>query len=240
MRLSDRSETRSTLAMSGPQGRAGMALNKYLGLRGVADGCLAILGWEGFSPSATKARRRAAWVALRAHGAVPLGARVGASWRKHRFEGPFLRDVLLDAGYIAETLETAGDWSTLLQLHDAVRDALVGSLATPKHEPLVLSHVSHVYGPGASLYFTVVARRRPTEPRSGPSASARPATRSWPMAGPSPTTTRSGPTIVRGWTRRWGRSARTCCGPSRTWSDPTGILNPGKLLPADSMVELSA
>ena len=238
MRLSDRTETRSTLAMSGPQGRAGQALNKYLGLRGVADGCLGILAWEGFSPSATKARRRAAWVALRAHGAVPLGARVGASWRKHRFDGPYLRDVLLDAGYIAETLETAGDWSTLTQLHDAVRDALVTSLATAEHEPLVLSHVSHVYGPGASLYFTVVARAETD--RAAQWAVGKNAACDAIMAnGGTITHHHAIGTDHRPWMEQEvGEVGQDVLQAVKDLVDPTGILNPGKLLPASSMMEL--
>nr|BFE81427.1 hypothetical protein GCM10020093_040280 [Planobispora longispora] len=51
-----------------------------------------------------------------------------------------------------ETLETAGFWSALPRLYDAVRLALHGALGSP----LVMCHISHVYGAGASLYFTVV------------------------------------------------------------------------------------
>ncbi len=70
-------------------------------------------------------------------------------------EGHYLRDALLDAGALAEMLETASFWSGLQGLYEAVgtalRDTLTG-LGTP---PVVLCHVSHVYLSGASLYFTV-------------------------------------------------------------------------------------
>ncbi len=54
-----------------------------------------------------------------------------------------------------ETLETATTWSALAALHDAVAAALRGALDAP----LVGCHVSHLYPTGASLYFTVLARR---------------------------------------------------------------------------------
>ncbi len=157
MRLSDSVETEVTMALSGPQGRTKDFVQRYLRVRGITGGCLAILGWEGYSPIATKARREAAWGALHHHGAVSLGESVGNSWRKHRFEGPYLRDHLLDEGYIVETLETATQWSRLHELHDAVHTALEESLSTDQHGSLVLSHVSHVYEAGASLYFTALA-----------------------------------------------------------------------------------
>ncbi|MFN8126119.1 MAG: FAD-binding oxidoreductase [Candidatus Nanopelagicales bacterium] len=156
MRLSDAPETNATLHMSGPQGMAGDLFDKYLSMRKVAGGCLAILGWEGYSKSFVSARRSAAWSILKAHGAVSLGRSVGDSWRKHRYDGPYLRDTLLDNGYIVETLETATHWADIHHLREAVSDALVGALRTPDGDPYVMSHISHVYETGGSLYFTVI------------------------------------------------------------------------------------
>ena len=70
---------------------------------------------------------------------------------------PYLRDALLDAGALVETLETATFWHRLPQTYAAVRDALVGTLTGLGTPPIVMCHVSHVYPAGASLYFTVVA-----------------------------------------------------------------------------------
>jgi alkyldihydroxyacetonephosphate synthase len=57
---------------------------------------------------------------------------------------------------MVETLETATSWSNLERLHDAVRAALSGALCG--------CHVSHLYPTGASLYFTVFARRDGADP----------------------------------------------------------------------------
>ena len=72
-------------------------------------------------------------------------------WAHSRFDGPHLRDDLIDRGVMVETLETATTWSNLTALREAVRAALPGLL--------VGCHVSHLYPTGASLYFTVLGRR---------------------------------------------------------------------------------
>ncbi|MCH9799969.1 MAG: FAD-binding oxidoreductase [Actinomycetia bacterium] len=158
MRLSDVDETAATMQMSGPQGSTAAVVQRYLNLRGVGDGSLAILGWEGWSRDAVNGRRRAAARILRGHGAVSLGSSVGASWRRHRFDGPYLRDELLDQGYLAETLETACHWRDIPAVYAGVRDALGRSLADRGNAPYVMCHVSHVYQTGGSLYFTVLVR----------------------------------------------------------------------------------
>lgn len=158
MRLSDEAETATTLLMSGPTGLAAAALERYLRVRGIAlnTAALAIVGWEGTDRDLVRARRAATWRALRRHGAVSLGHGPGESWRRHRFDGPHLRDALMDAGYLVETLETATHWSGYLDLHRTVGDALVESLGPPPG-PYVMSHLSHAYETGASLYTTVIA-----------------------------------------------------------------------------------
>ena len=110
------------------------------------DGCLAVVAFEASPVPAVEA-------VLRAAGGTPLGAEPGEAWARGRFQAPYLRDALLDAGALAETVETATFWSGLPALYDAVRACLMDNLGTP---PLVLCHVSHVYPTGASLYFTVV------------------------------------------------------------------------------------
>jgi alkyldihydroxyacetonephosphate synthase len=158
MRLSDPVETQVSLALSGG-GLATHALGAYLRARGHGDGCLTILGWAGTSEAELRRRRAAAMRVLRAHGAVALGTPVGHAWEHGRFNAPYLRDELLAHGVLVETLETATTWDRLLELHDAVAAALDGALRGRGTPPIVMSHVSHVYRAGASLYFTFVARQ---------------------------------------------------------------------------------
>jgi alkyldihydroxyacetonephosphate synthase len=152
MRLSDPDETAVNLAMSGLSGLKKQAFDAYTSWRKVADGCLAIVGWEG-PADVVSARRKHAHKVFRVFGGVGLGAAVGRSWEKNRFEAPYLRDDLLDAGYLVETLETANEWSRLAATRDAVRSALSDVLGPA----LIGAHLSHIYPTGASLYFTVIA-----------------------------------------------------------------------------------
>lgn len=159
-RLSDPDETRVQLALAGSGGAKGRVGKAVLAARGYRGGCLAVLGWEG-AAAVVRARRKATLQVAKAHGGFAVGASVGERWRAGRFDGPYLRDDLLDAGILVETLETSATWSSLHRTREAVRDALHGALThTP---PVVMCHVSHLYRNGASLYFTVLARQDPDD-----------------------------------------------------------------------------
>jgi len=139
LRLSDETETLIGLARPAEIGGA------------PAAGCLAVVGFEG-TAAEVAARSAGARSVLEECGGSCLGNGPGESWAHGRFAAPYLRDALLDVGAFAETLETAGFWSGLPGLYEAVRSALAATLTSP----LVMCHISHVYPAGASLYFTVV------------------------------------------------------------------------------------
>ncbi|HET9105334.1 MAG TPA: FAD-binding oxidoreductase [Solirubrobacteraceae bacterium] len=141
LRLSDEAETAMGLARPDAIGSA------------EASGCLAIAGYEGDAGAVT-ARRAAADAVLADAGAVRV-ADAGAEWEHGRYRGPYLRDALLDAGALVETLETVTFWSGVPGLYAAVTAALRDTLTAAGTPPVVLCHVSHVYPAGASLYFTV-------------------------------------------------------------------------------------
>ena len=153
-RLSDEDETRMSLALAGggAKARAGKAL---LRLRGAT--CLAIAGFEG-EPEDVARRRAAAGRVLRRAGGTRLGGSPGRAWEHGRYDGPHLRDDLLDRGVMVETLETATTWGNLAHLYRSVQAALRA------HAPLVMCHVSHLYPTGASLYFTVLGARDGSDP----------------------------------------------------------------------------
>jgi alkyldihydroxyacetonephosphate synthase len=159
IRVSDEEETRVSLALSGPRGAAGKLFGAYLGARRRRDGCLVIAGFEGDGESV--ARRRALAVrALRSGGAAYLGRAAGQSWEHGRYQGPYLRDTLMEMGAMVETLETSHTWTKLLELHTGVGKAIGESLAGQGTPGLVFCHLSHAYADGASLYFTFISRAR--------------------------------------------------------------------------------
>ena len=145
LRLSDENETAINLAHPDEVGGES------------SGGALMIAGFEG-EASTVRARREVVTERLASLGGHPLGEESGQSWVAGRFDGPYLRDSLLDVGVLVETLETATFWSNLSRLHAAVTAAVTGAL--DGDSPLVLCHISHVYETGASLYFTVAAREQ--------------------------------------------------------------------------------
>ena len=147
LRLSDELETALNLAKPDEVGADS------------GGGCLVVTGYEGTAESIAH-RRSAVTARLDRAGGTSLGAEDGEAWAAGRFQGPYLRDGLLDRGVLVETLETATYWADLPRLYAAVSSALTSELTTEDgRAPVVLCHVSHVYETGASLYFTVAARQ---------------------------------------------------------------------------------
>jgi len=229
VRLSDNDETKANLLMA--SGAGAKALRGTLRTRGHGDGCLLVLGWEGV-PSMVRARSQAAASLLRDGGAIRLGRRVGESWKSHRFAAPYLRDKLLDAGLLVETLETAATWSALPTVYDAVRRALRESLTRDGRRPLIMSHVSHGYATGASLYVTVLADRDDDLPIQQWLSAKRAATDALLGAGGTLTHHHAIGADHRPWMEREvGPLGVEVLRAVKERLDPANICNPGVLLP---------
>jgi alkyldihydroxyacetonephosphate synthase len=219
IRLSDEAETGVNLATT-----------ESIGEDRVAGGCLAITVFEG-SEAHTASRHAETRALLEASGGTSLGEAPAQAWEHGRFGAPYLRDSLLSAGALCETLETATNWSNVPALKAAVTEALTTSLAESGTPALVLCHISHVYPTGASLYFTVVAGQRgnPIEQWRKAKAAA------------SDAMMRTGATITHHHAvgadhRPWMRAEVGDLGVAvlravKATLDPAGILNPGKLIP---------
>ncbi|MCM3885391.1 FAD-binding oxidoreductase [Frankia sp. R82] len=193
-------------------------------------GCRLITGFEG---SGTEVADRAAQVAsiLRAGGATALGPDVGLDWERGRFRAPYLRDALLDLGVFAETLETAGFWSSLPDLCTGVRRALTDTLGRAGLAPVVMCHVSHLYATGASLYFTVVCAQG-DDPIGTWRAAKAAAGEAIVAAGGTITHHHAVGTEHRPWLgAEIGGLGLDVLRTVKRTLDPAGILNPGVLVP---------
>ena len=229
VRLSDADETRANLLMAG--GTGARFLRGSLKARGHADGCLLVLGWEGL-PGLVRARMKAAASVLRDGGAIRLGPKVGQAWKKNRFHGPYLRDRLMDGGLLVETLETAATWTALPTVYDTVRRALRDSLTRDGRRPLIMSHVSHGYPTGASLYVTVLADRDDALPIQQWLTAKRAATDALLGAGGTLTHHHAVGADHRPWMEREiGPLGVEVLRAVKERLDPRGICNPGVLLP---------
>ncbi|MFC7911359.1 FAD-binding oxidoreductase [Streptomyces nigra] len=222
LRLSDETETLVGLAQPDAIG-GGLPTDA---------GCLAITGYEGTAEDTAHRREQAAAV-LRACGGTPLGEEPGRRWAHGRYSAPYLRDSLLDAGAFAETLETATFWSGIPGLYAAVRDALTGTLTEAGTPPLVMCHISHVYENGASLYFTVVSAQG-EDPLKHWERAKRAANDAIIEAGGTITHHHGVGTDHRDWyVREAGALGVEALRAVKRRLDPSGLLNPGVLLPLD-------
>ena len=219
VRLSDEAETGVNLAST-----------EQIGEQQITGGCLGITLFEGTAQH-TESRHAETRALLAAHGGTSLGEAPARAWEQGRFGAPYLRDSLLAAGALCETLETATGWSNVPALKAAVTEALTSALADTGTPALVMCHISHVYPGGASLYFTVVAGQRgnPIEQWSAAKTAA------------SEAIMRTGGTIThhhavgadhRPWMRdEVGELGVQVLRAVKATLDPAGILNPGKLIP---------
>jgi alkyldihydroxyacetonephosphate synthase len=216
LRLSDENETAINLASP-----------DEVGGDSSSGGCLLIAGYEG-ARSVVEARRTAVSALLGDWGGEPLGEDRGEAWAHGRFAGPYLRDALLDVGVLVETLETVTFWSNLDHVYTAVKDALVGALGEPT---MVLCHISHVYPTGASLYFTV-ATRQAADPVAQWTAAKSAATTAMVSAGASITHHHAVGRDHLPWLAdEIGPVGVEILRAVKQRLDPTGVLNPGILIP---------
>jgi alkyldihydroxyacetonephosphate synthase len=222
VRLSDETETAINLAhpdeIGGPAGDEG-------------GGCLMIAGFEG-TPAAVAARRAAVTGLLEGLGGTCLGEEPGRAWAAGRYDAPYLRDALLDVGVLVETLETATFWSRLDHVYAGVKSALETSLAAGSPAPpIVLCHISHVYETGCSLYFTVAAKEA-DDPLAQWSAAKSAASDAMLAAGATITHHHAVGTDHKPWyAREIGDVGVGIVRAVKAELDPTGVLNPGVLIP---------
>ncbi|RSM69997.1 FAD-binding oxidoreductase [Amycolatopsis sp. WAC 01375] len=223
-RLSDVDESEVSLALN--DSLKTKALRRYLKARGVHAPCLLILGWEGASKREVARRRQETTRVLAPFGAVRIGAALGESWRRDRFSGPRQRDALLDNGVCVETLETAAYWAELSDLRDAVRAALTATLGNA----IIMCHVSHAYETGASLYFTVLTARDEADPigqwRRAKAAASEAITGLGTISHHHAVGVDHAPYLAA----EIGSLGVEVLRAAKKAVDPTGILNPGKLL----------
>lgn len=219
IRLSDEAETGVNLATT-----------EAIGESRIAGGCLGITVFEG-TREHVESRHAETGALLAAHGGTSLGGGPARAWERGRFGAPYLRDSLLAAGALCETLETATDWSNVPALKAAVTQALTNALADSGTPALVMCHISHVYPTGASLYFTVVAGQR-GDPIGQWRAAKKAASDAIVAAGGTITHHHAVGADHRPWMRdEVGELGVRVLRAVKSTLDPAGILNPGKLIP---------
>jgi alkyldihydroxyacetonephosphate synthase len=220
LRLSDEAETAINLARPQEVGQSEIGGES-------AGGCLMITGYEG-TPDGVAAKRSAVTALLAGLGGTSVGEEAGRAWEHGRFNAPYLRDSLLDVGVLVETLETATFWSNREALYTGVKTALESTLG---EGTLVLCHISHVYETGCSLYFTV-ATKEAGDPLSQWQAAKAAAGDAIVAAGATITHHHAVGTDHKPWlVHEIGELGVSVLRAVKADLDPTGVLNPGVLIP---------
>jgi len=109
-------------------------------------GCLLIIGVEG-SRIRTEVEADLTFAELERAGGKNLGEEPGRNWFDHRYAVSYNMSKAFASGVFVDTMEVASTWERLLDMYDAVREA-IGRYAA------VMAHFSHAYSEGCSIYFS--------------------------------------------------------------------------------------
>lgn len=89
------------------------------------------------------------------------GGEAAGAWRQAFLRAPYLRDVFVAAGILADTFETAITWDRFEEFHGSVRAAAEGAVREVCGEQgQVMCRFTHVYPDGPAPYFTILAPAR--------------------------------------------------------------------------------
>lgn len=133
-----------TAALSHPRvvgGLLGTVAERFTG-----KGCRLIVGLEG-ARIRTEVEARLVFGELERAGGRDQGEEPGRHWLEHRYDVSYKMSPTFRSGAFVDTMEVASTWERLLDMYDAVREA-IGRYA------LVMAHFSHAYSEGCSIYFT--------------------------------------------------------------------------------------
>ncbi len=157
LRLSNPVETQTTLAMAGHHRMIGL-LQAYLGMRACGEQkCMLLAGASGDAATVAHALKQALRIARRYRG-VHAGAAIGEKWKQNRFRNVYLRNALWQRGYAVDTVETAVDWPRVRGMMQSVEQAARNALSAFGERVHAYTHLSHMYAQGASVYTTFAYR----------------------------------------------------------------------------------
>jgi alkyldihydroxyacetonephosphate synthase len=138
------------------------------GLTMAADGshALLVLGFESTDHPVEEAMARALAICAEHRGAAAerqagSGGDAVSSWRGAFLGAPYMRDMLVAVGVLAETFETAITWERFAVFHERVTAAAEQAMREQcGGEGRVFCRFTHIYPDGPAPYFTVLAPAR--------------------------------------------------------------------------------
>jgi alkyldihydroxyacetonephosphate synthase len=114
------------------------------------------LGFEGLRGVA-EAEYQAVMKICTGEGGQKIGPAPVEAWMRRRFDFSTVENLLAEPGGLAETIEIAHFWDSILETYYALKEALV------PYADEVLGHFSHVYPQGTSLYVILLGHAEDDE-----------------------------------------------------------------------------
>jgi alkyldihydroxyacetonephosphate synthase len=157
-----------------------------------------------------------------------------ASLWKHAFlEAPYLQSALVSMGIVCDTFETSCTWSAFAKLHAAVGEAVEAAMRQACGAGIVSCRFTHVYPDGPAPYYTFVAPGRAGKELEQWAAIKSAASEAILANGGTITHHHAVGRTHREW---WGKERsplfEDALSAAKDRLDPSGILNPGCLLPS--------
>lgn len=144
LRISD--ETETELALLDVDRRTRNFLKRYLSVRGIINGSMAIV--MSNDKSFGRYLPESVWV----------GGSGGRKWFKTRFERPWLANALWKRGVTVDTLETSCKWAAVEKLHSSVSAEFYRTVRDAGSSGVIMAHLSHQYHAGTCIYFTFLIK----------------------------------------------------------------------------------
>jgi alkyldihydroxyacetonephosphate synthase len=113
--------------------------------------CVMFLGFKGVT-SIALAEYEAVMGLCRAEGGVPIGPAPAEAWMARRYDFSTVENLLNEPGGLAETIEIAHFWDGILDTYYELKKAVA------PYADEVLSHFSHIYPQGTSLYIILLGK----------------------------------------------------------------------------------
>ena len=156
-----------------------------------------------------------------------------ASWKQAFLDAPYLQTALVSLGVVCDTFETACTWDKFAALHHAVTTAVAKAMDAACGAGIVTCRFTHVYPDGPAPYYTFVAPGRPGAELEQWSKIKAAASEALLANGGTITHHHAVGRLHRPW---WEQERSplfgTVLAAAKDKLDPSGILNPGCLLPA--------
>jgi alkyldihydroxyacetonephosphate synthase len=206
-----------------------------LTMAGDGSHALLVLGFESTDHTVDVAMARALELCAEHGGAATGGGRgdgdaVG-SWRGAFLGAPYVRDVLVAAGVLGETFETAITWERFPAFYERVLGAAEEAVREVCGSGRVFCRFTHVYPDGPAPYFTVLAPARRGEEVDQWWAIKRAVSDALIAAGGTITHHHAVGRDHRPWyDRQRPEPFALALGGAKAAVDPAGIMNPGVLL----------